>query len=88
MVSAPANSPLTELAALSGWREQRVTACFDDVDSDDAKRIGKGLAALAALLDAGAPEPLLAAAFRQRGLGEAALDVRMKVIRARRASKA
>jgi hypothetical protein len=81
-------SPIAELAATTGWRPQRVTACFDDVEGDDARRIGKGLDALAALLDAGATEALLAAEFRRRGLGEAALALRLAVIRARRVSKA
>jgi hypothetical protein len=76
-------SPVAELATVSGWRARRVTACFDCLDSDDTSRIGRGLEALAALLDAGAPEVLVAAEFRRRGLGEAALDVRMAVIRSR-----
>jgi hypothetical protein len=81
-------SPVAELAAASGWRQQRVTACFDDVEGDDARRIGKGLDALAALLDAGGPESMLAAEFRRRGLSGAALALRLTLIRARRVSKA
>jgi hypothetical protein len=81
-------SPVAQLAQLCGWRQRQVTACFDDVDGDDARRIGKGLDGLAALLDAGAPEWLLAAEFRRRGLGDAALALRMAVIRARRVSNA
>lgn len=76
-------SPVVDLAAATGWSAQRVTACFDDVDGDDVSRIGRGLIALAALLDAGAPELLVAAEFKRRGLGEAALAVRMAVIRCR-----
>jgi hypothetical protein len=80
--------PIAELVTVSGWPQQRVTACFDDVECDDARRIGEGLEALAALLDTGAAEALLAAEFRRRGLGEAALALRLMVIRARRVSKA
>jgi hypothetical protein len=87
MAADASGSSLAEWAAASGWSRQRVTACFDDVDGDDPRRIGKGLDALAALLDAGAPESLLAAEFRRRGLGEGALVLRMAVIRARRVSK-
>jgi hypothetical protein len=81
-------SAIAGLAAASGWRRLRVSACFDDIEGDDARRIGKGLDALAALLDAGAPESLLAVEFRRSGLGEAALALRMDMIRARRLSKA
>jgi hypothetical protein len=81
-------SSIADLAAASGWRQQRVTACFDDVEGDDARLIDKGLDTLAALLDAGASESLLAAEFRRRGLGEAALALRLAVIRARRVPKA
>jgi hypothetical protein len=88
MPENPAPLPIAELAALCGWRERRVSACFDDVESDDPRRIVKGLKALAALLDGGAPEALLAAEFRRRGLGEAALEMRLRVIRARPVSKA
>jgi hypothetical protein len=77
---------IAELAAASGWCQQRVTACFDDVEGDDARRIGNGLDALAALLAAGAPESLLAAEFTRRGLGPAAIEVRMSVIRSRGAA--
>lgn len=79
------------MAELTAWfteRRQRVTACFDDVDGDDTTRIDCGLRALAALLDAGMPEALVAAEFRRRGLGDAALEARMAMIRARRSSKA
>jgi hypothetical protein len=79
-------SAIAELAAASGWRRQRVTACFDDVEGDDARRIGNGLDALAALLDAGAPESLLAEEFRRGGLGPAALKMRMSVVRSRGAA--
>lgn len=78
--------PVIELSSLSGWRRQRVTGCFDDVQSDDVSRIDKGLRALAALIDAGAPERLVAAEFSRRGLGAAAVQARMAMIRARQAA--
>lgn len=76
-------SLVTELSAWSGWRTQRVRACFDDVQSDDVLRIDKGLKALAALIDAGACERLVVAEFDRRGLGEAAIRVRIAMIRSR-----
>jgi hypothetical protein len=63
-----------------------VSACFDNLDGDDAPRIIRGLEAMAALLDAGAAESLVAAEFRRRGLSDGALELRLHVIRARRAS--
>jgi hypothetical protein len=78
--------PVAELSTLSGWRQQRVTGCFDDVQSDDVLRIDKGLKALAALIDAGASESLVAAEFSRRGLGVAAVQARMAMIRTRQAA--
>ena len=80
--------PFAELTAWSPERRQHLSACFDDVGGDDIARIDRGLQALAALLDAGMPEAMLVAEFRRRGLGDAALEMRMVMIRARQGGKA